>query len=468
MKKLLAILMALAMMLSLVACNGGTAGGGDVDADDHFAGYNEEDVEYPITIKFWLCNTGNTQTFLLEAAEKFNKSQDKIIVEAEYGGSYRDVLLKMQTGTAADRPDIFHSDTEGAYEVYVDESLFVPLYEFVERDNYDTSNILSNLKNSYSDKEGNMLAMPLGNTAAGWFYNEDLLKANGIDPRTDLDSYAGVLEACRKLKAAGVATPFYMGTSSSYYTMAITAQGIQYVDNNNGKDGVPTKSMIGVEGSDCQKVTVEFFEWLKTMNEEGLMLPLGTTGADARAAFASGQSAIQCAFISSFNTYNNLVNEAGKPFQLGYRELPVITDGAEYKGSCVGGGCLFISDNGNVAKELAAWEFIKFLAEDEQAVGYSKASGYLPITISGGASADWQDHVKNVFPTAAYVMEAQENTVETCYNAWLPMFTDFHALCSEYYTLACSNPALTAEEVTAQFAAAVDECIEYYNLENAG
>lgn len=413
----------------------------------------------PVEIVVWTCNTGNTGEWLTEAAARFTASQNKYIIKQEYAGSYAESLAKLVATDVSSYPDIFHSDTEGAYTVYYNDWMYTPIQKYIDEDNYDMSAIMANLRNTYT-MNGEWQCMPLGNTLAGFFYNAELLERAGIDPLTDLNSYQEIVEACRKLKAIGVEYPWYQHASSGFYSFAITAQGIQYVDNNNGKDGVPTRSLIS-EG-ECFEATRDFFQFIKDLKKEDLMLPFGTSVADGRAAFVNEECALMCAFISAFGTVNNAV---GGKFEFGFHVAPTITAGKKNVGQCTGGGCLFLANKGEPEKERGAWEFMKFLMEDENVVGYAKVSGYLPITETGFNHPDFQEHVTKNFPTARYAYEAQKTTPESCYNAWLPMFTDFHALCRDYYALAYDDDSLSAEEVTRQFAEAVDEAIRRWHLQ---
>lgn len=446
-RSLFALLLALAMSLTLLSGCGGKDSGKD----------DEEFDDWPLTIKVWVCNTGNGYEYLQSAASAFNAQQDKYIIDLSYAGSYQDVLLKMRTSTEGSRPDIFHADTESMYAILEQSEMYVPIQQYIDADSYDMSSMMGNLEVTYT-QDGAWQCMPLGNTVTGFFYNADALAKCGIDPRTDLGSYEEILEACRKLKANGYSTPFYLHTSSAFYTFPMTAQGIQYVDNNNGKDGTPTRTLIGDAGTDANKATVSFFNTIMTMADEGLMMPFGTTVSDARAAFTNGEMVFFTEFISSFNTISTAV---GGAFEMGFHESPTIDAGTENHGQCTGGGSLFLANNGDKYKEQGAWEFMKFLMQDEHTSGFAQASGYLPTTISGYETAEYQNFVETTFPTAKYSLEAQKATDENCYNAWLPMFSDFHALCREFYTKAYNRSA-SAEDLTQSFAKAFNEVIELY------
>ena len=147
MKKTLAVFLSLLLLLGIMTACGAENVSAEMSAAaaEHFESFDPEAATYPITIEVWICNTGDTQQYLLDSAEAFNASQDKYIVNLTYSGSYADTLLKMQTSTPNDRPDIFATDTEGAYTVYGNKDLYVPLQYFVDYDNYDMSDILNNL-----------------------------------------------------------------------------------------------------------------------------------------------------------------------------------------------------------------------------------------------------------------------------------------------------------------------------------
>ena len=306
-----------------------------------------------------------------------------------------------------------------------------------------------------------MLALPFGNSMAGFWYNADMFKELGLDPQVELGSYERILEVSRQLKAKGIEYPYYQHPSSSFISMAMTAQGIPYMDNNNGKDGVPTKSLFGEVGSDCYNATVSFFDFLQTMTKEELMVPYGASANDGRAMWANGQVAIYDHFISGFTTCRDAV--AGN-FEFGWRGVGTVDD-VPAVGTGATGACLFISNKGDAVKENAAWECLKYLASPENVVEFAKSSGYLPVTSEGIETEEYQTFIKEEFPTAQYAIDLQASTPENVYNAWIPMFTDYHALCNEYYGYACTHLDETPEQVAEKFAAAVDECIELYRLQ---
>ena len=171
MRKLFALVLALAMTSLLLAGCGG--GGGSTTPDDEYD-------DWPLTITVWVCNTGNGYDYLQSAASKFNSSQDKYIIDLSYAGSYQDVLLKISSSNAGSRPDIFAADTESMYSILTNQELYVPIQSYIDAEGYDMSAMLGNLESTYT-QDGQWQCMPLGNTVTGFFYNADALSAAGID-----------------------------------------------------------------------------------------------------------------------------------------------------------------------------------------------------------------------------------------------------------------------------------------------
>ena len=91
-------------------------------------------------------------------------------------------------------------------------------------------------------------------------------------------------------------------------------------------------------------------------------------------------------------------------------------------------------------------------------------TGYLPTTQSGYESDTYQAFVAEKFPTAVKSYESQKNTGEDVYNAFLPMFGDFHQVGIDMINLALDDPDQAPADLAAEFAKRADETIEMYTL----
>lgn len=448
------------MLIALMVLNFAIANGTKESASPSTGQVVEEVSAGTKEIVVWTVWTGNGGACLDSIAKAFNESQNKYVVNMNYSGSYAETLAKYQATDKGSRPDVVMVSTEYVAFFIDNPGYFVPIQNYIDKENYDVSVILSNLRTSYSDSEGNMLCAPLGNTVAGFFYNEDLLAKAGINPLTDLNSYEEIGTACNILQDKGICeTPLQLAANSIYYTFPITAEGLSLVDNNNGKDAVCTKSLISEEP--LKSVTEKFFTFIKERRDRGQLSSMDLSAKDQRQAFVDGKVAILMSTCSGLNALGSLSNWK---LNFGFHASPTVSKGAANHGQCTGGGALFIADNGIPAKEQGAWEFIKYLMLPENTSAFAMSTGYLPTTISGFNNPEYQTFVNEYFPTAVYAKEAQENTEENCYNAFLPMFGDVHQIVIDYIKKIIDDKSYTPEQATLDLADAVNESIELYTL----
>ena len=456
MKRVIALVLAMLMMLSLAACNPSNPTEPSETAPPK--------PETPITIKVAVAQTGDGFTVLTDAAAAFNASQSDYIVELYYGGSYTEILTIMQTSTEADRPDIFASSgNDTATYINMPEKMYIPVNDFIKAEGYDDSNIVANLRANYQ-RNGEWQCWPLGNTNVGQYYNDQVLKAAGVDPAT-LTSYEAIWDACVKLGNAGYKNFYYLRalTHIDWLNYAMTAQGVDYFDNNNGRGGVPTTSLYG-EGA-CNEAAMSFFTFLRKMLDSNYLVDTSVSSSDARLAFAKQECLIMDGYSSGANSVVTAVKDNGA-FEWSYRVSPTVQAGKESKGQSPGGGALFIAKTGDYWRQQGAWEFMKYLLNDQVVVDYAMATGYTPITVSGSKTDKYQDYATNVFTSVMGIIEAQAATGEGVAYAPVPFSSDvnsiYKAICKEMI----KDPTYSAEKALADFIAQVNEAVELYRLTN--
>lgn len=434
-----------------------------------FAGGSQEkavgaEPSWPIKLKVDTAQGGDGLVLLRAAAADFNASQDKYVVDLTQAGSYTEIQTRIITSTLADRPAIFAaSGTGSAAFITKDEAsrLYVPAHDFIMADGYDMSTLISNLKTNYC-LDGEWQCLPLGNTSVGQFFNNDILKACGIDIDS-LKSYDEILVACEKLAAAGYKQPYYLRTDySDYLNYSLTAQGINYFDMDNGRDGIPTKSLFD-DGAECQAATTAYFAFAKALATKGYMVPVNVSASTARQMIVEKQIVIMDGYSSGANAVIKLVGDLANPFDLQYRVSPVIQKGAKYHGQAPGGGVLFIAKT-NEWTEQGAWEFMKWLMQDKYTSAYAMATGYIPITTTGAQTPEYQAYINNTFPNAADVIREQNNTEPNIAYARVPFTSDYEAIFVEIVKRVCTDAAYTPERACADLAKRTNEAIELYRM----
>ncbi len=406
MKKFLAILCVLAMVMTmLVGC--GASGSGDDSAGSSGA-ETKYTADGKISVEFWSTFTGSTGEVVQSMADDFNASQDKYEVTVIYNGGYQDSWAKFLAMPKSDWPELLYINAEKMPDFIYEDGLCVSLQDYVEADNYDLSTIQSSLLGHYSDSEGNLLMMPMGNTMVGFFYNKTLCDQAGVDPYA-LDNFPDFVEACRKIAAnTSCEMPLSMGRNPIYYTFLYTGEGIKGMDNNNGRDAFPTQSMVGSEP--LKSATTEYLTAIQTLAAEGLMHPFSGSTQDFIDGFSTGKSCFMFFTCASTTAIYETMNGA---YEFGFLPAPSASAGGKAVATPAGGGGLFIADNNRTENQQGAWEFIKFIMQDKYTSLFARTTGYLPVTSTTVNDPEYQEYMNTVFKTAQYCMDAQENSDPT-------------------------------------------------------
>ena len=250
--------------------------------------------------------------------EDFNKSQDKIFVDAQYQGAYDDAINKLKAAGMGQLPcDIVHSYEIGTRFI-IDSGWIVPVQEYIDKDNWDTSAIEPNLL-AYYTVDGKINSMPFNCSTPLMYYNKTAFDEAGItEIPTTVD---GILEIADKLT---VKNPdgsikrygFIFSNYGWFFEQWVGKMGREYVNNGNGRTSYATKVMFGENGA-----ALDIFNMWKKISE-------------------------------SKATY--------------YVER---------------GGTLWMIKSGNEDKEAAAFEFIKFCVNPENQAKWNAMTGYFPINV---------------------------------------------------------------------------------------
>ena len=349
MKKLVAMLLCLAMLLSLTA----------------FAAAEEK-----TTVVFWYSLEGANAECIKQIVNDFNKSQDKIFVDAQYQGAYDDAINKLKAAGMGQLPcDIVHSYEIGTRFI-IDSGWIVPVQEYIDKDKWDTSAIEPNLL-AYYTVDGKINSMPFNCSTPLMYYNKTAFDEAGItEIPTTVD---GILEIADKLT---VKNPdgsikrygFIFSNYGWFFEQWVGKMGREYVNNGNGRTSYATKVMFGENGA-----ALDIFNMWKKISESKATYYVERGGTSAaRAAFVAGDAAI---FLASTANLAGVLANVGTNFEVGTAYFPYVN--ADDKGGVsTGGGTLWMIKSGNEAKEAAAFEFIKFCVNPENQAKWNAMTGY--------------------------------------------------------------------------------------------
>ncbi len=333
----------------------------------------EEEV---VMIDFWHSMGGDLGGIAIpQMANDFNASQSKCYVEPIFQGSYDDALNKLRASLQTqDVPAVMQLYDIGT-RLMVDLQMITPVQEFIDKDNYDVSDLEPNVL-AYYTADGKQASMPFNTSTPMLYYNKDMFAAAGLDPESPPRTFEEVWEAARVLTQYDdsgnvVVSGISMSIYGWFFEQYLAVSGGYYANNANGRDALATEATFNSpEG-------VAILEWWKGMWDEGLMGNYGRVNADVRTAFYAEQTAM---FVDSTAVLRGAMDTVEGKFDIGTAYLPRPNEAAfDTSGTIIGGGSLWIISDSSPEEQACAWEFIKFQASPEQQAYWHTMSGYFPI-----------------------------------------------------------------------------------------
>lgn len=394
MKKFMALAMATVMGASmLTACGGSSnstttaapaettkaaaaettaAAGGETTAP---AAEAEKTIE-ATTITFWHAMSNKQEQSLTELTEKFNAENPYgITVELVNQGAYSDLQTKMMANAAADTlPDMAQA-YNNYFTDYVDK--VIPLDDFVANDYPDWEDILESYRIENSEY-GHITGVPFNKSTYLFFYNKTMFDELGLEaPKTweDLEHIGEVILEQKGLAAIGY------DSMCDMLEAFLRQNNEQYVDETGALFNTPG----GME-------TVEFIMNLYNNGYARLV------GEDRYFSDSLSNGLIGGYVGSSTGVSYISTNIEGKEFELGVSPVPGGKSKAAYN---AGTNLIMFTTDAN--KQLAVWEYMKFMTTTEATLKWAMDTGYLPIRTSAYESDEYQAFMADdVTAQAAY------------------------------------------------------------------
>jgi sn-glycerol 3-phosphate transport system substrate-binding protein len=355
-----------------------------------------------IEIEFWHAMGGDLGESVDELVARFNESQDAIVVNATFQGSYDDtynaLLAAFETGT---EPNVIQN-FDLASQTMFDTGRLVPAYELMEAEGFDSGVFVGAVRDYYSDENG-MVAMAFNSSTPIVYYNTELLAEAGYEELPTDITFSEFLAICDDIQANTDAEfCVSIGQVGWYFEQILANSGGLYFNNDNGRTARATEVAFN-EGQG-----VEVFEFLTSLYTEGYAPNLGNTWTDTDAAFFAGQTALH--FDSTAGAPGI---EAGSEFTVGTTYIPH-SDSSERNGVVIGGAALWLIDSGDAELDAAAWEFMKFLSEADQQITWHTATGYFPIRSALAENEELQSfwETNNNLLTAVEQLASTNTTLE--------------------------------------------------------
>ncbi|MBO5657802.1 MAG: extracellular solute-binding protein [Agathobacter sp.] len=383
-KRILSLLLVLAMAITMLAGCGGNNGGSSkptANFDVPEGGYDGS----PVTITFYHTMGANLRGVLELYIEEFNKLYPNITIVHEQVGSYDDVRDQISTQiTVGNQPNIAYCypDHVALYNISKAvanlDNLIASDIEVTRADGTkEVLGLTQAQKDDFIDGyyaegaqfgDGLMYTLPLSKSTEVLYYNKTFFEEKELKVPT---TWEELEEVCRQIKEIDPdCIPLgYDSESNWFITMCeqlnspyTSATGDHYLFDNDTNKGF----------------IKEFREWY----QDGLVTTQTLYGAYTSGLFAAteGTRSYMCIGSSAGASYQRpKADENGNyPFETGIATIPQAN--AEAAKVISQGPSLCIFQKENPQEVLASWLFVKFLTTnvDFQAE-FAMASGYVPV-----------------------------------------------------------------------------------------
>jgi sn-glycerol 3-phosphate transport system substrate-binding protein len=330
----------------------------------------------PVEITLWHAMGGVNGEAVNYIVGEFNKTHTDIKVTAQFQGTYDDAINKLKSSmTGKSGPDIAQIFDIGS-RYMIDSGWTVPVEKLMEGDKTFNKTDIEPTLLGYYTVDNKLQSMPFNSSTPILYYNKTAFKAAGLDPAKPPKNFEEIAEYSKKLLKkddAGKVSQygFSMAIYGWFYEQFLAKQGAMYANNSNGRTAKATAVEWDKNGAGLNLLK----EWKKLV-DSGNVGNFGRKTDDTKNAFTAGRTAM---ILESTAALGGLVKAAGDRFEIGTAFLPSLGAENPNGGVIIGGGSLYAINNGDEARQKAAWEFIKFAVSPEQQATWSKTTGYFPV-----------------------------------------------------------------------------------------
>lgn len=323
----------------------------------------------PVEIDLWHSMTVELETTLADLVAQYNASQDRVVVDLVFQGTYNESLDKYLTALrGGDRPTLVQLE-ETALQLGVDSAAFVPMQACVDASGYSFDDYIERVVTAYT-VEGVLWPMPFNTSNPILYANMTALEAAGVTQLpTTLDELRA---AAQQVVDSGVAPSGITLIGSAWVLEQFFALANEpFTDAGNGRTGRASELLIDNE------LGLEVFTWLSEMVQDGLATYVGAgTDAEHFIALAVGQAAMTIDTTAALRS----VLIAAQDFpdvDVTVGAMPSL--GERTGGVLVGGAALWLDAETSPEERAAAWDFVTWLNEPEQQAAWHAGTGYVPI-----------------------------------------------------------------------------------------
>ena len=355
------------LILLAAACSGGA----EAPSETRLAG--------PVSISLWHSMPAANEKTLEALVQRFNASQDEVMVKLVFQGTYHDSLNKFlaSLGRASELPALIQME-DISTQLMIDSGEVTPIQDFIDREGYDLSAFEPRVLDRC--RVGDRLySMPFNLFGPVLYYDKNDFREVGLDPEKPPQTLEEVKEYSEKLlqkdssgniTRSGIA----LEINPRWFEQMLAKAGALFVNNGNGREGRATEAVFnGPEGK-------AIFQWWAEMVKSGLAFNVGRNPSDADnlLAVSAGRASMTIGTSAALRSVFDVIEAGGAPgVELGVGPLPAPQ--SPEGGMIASGASLWIVKARPEAEQEAAWKFAKFLVEPAQQAEWYAGTGHFPI-----------------------------------------------------------------------------------------
>jgi sn-glycerol 3-phosphate transport system substrate-binding protein len=335
-------------------------------------------LSVPVELTYWYTLTGPAAEGQLELVDRFNESQDRIVVTPEFQGSYSDLATAILTAFAAsDGPDV---SLLGTFEIreFQRSGVLANVKPFMDGENgLDTSGWPQEILAAGAFDDG-IYWLPFNVSAPVLYYNSEALEEIGATPPATWDEFFDLARDLTVKNADGSTQRYGVAYIPGWFSWAMTSA----IWSEGGEITTRDYSNITINDPVIVRLLTEFQDLIK---DGAAILPDSASGGH-RGMFKIGQAAMILDSPAPFGE----IFEQSVGFTPAVANYPAGSAGKVYN---VGGGGIIMSAIVPEDRRDAAWEFMRFMLTDESIAYYAERSGY--VAFSSGAQELAQDFLQD-------------------------------------------------------------------------
>ena len=439
MKKLIALMLALAVVVSLTACSKPeettTAANGVTQ------------------ITFWHCMSENAGLILDEQVKEFNETvgkEKKIQVTAVYQGAYTDATSKMNnvlsTGKNDRLPDVMQMDATGKVNYLSSGAAYT--VDDARKDDaaFDTSVLMPAAMTNWQ-LNGVQLGVPFATSTTVMYYNKTLLNEKGAPvPQT----FGDIAALYPLFKDSGLSLYTDLPNTPSLCNW-LGQLGSLMVNNENGNSG--TATALACVDNDA---LVTFLTAWKELYASGAL----ENAEGSLERFAAGQIVFICASSSKAAGLRDVI---GDRFEMGIAAFPRVNEQA-MSGSTASGSCLVMFDSGSTQRKAAARIFVEYMTGAPVQARIGAGTGYIPAHVDAMEQPEYQALLQQ-YPDYAVSFTQLTQTPGSMRSVTVGPAKDFYYAIQNHVSNMLKND-LTPEKAARQMADELNDLLKQYSLVN--